>query len=221
MNTAKQTQTPLNYKLFKDNYDVQVTDSTPSLETIDLLKPFEDRVGGSMLFEGKQCITTINVKEFPTEGFLVTAVVNFDGSGSSSPQSIVANSDSGGFALERVSGSFSGISYGNCLRFGVYVKGAYHYATSPPISPTIFPPTILLDNTHSYFIIGAFDGKGKVRLFVDNKLVATSTGEELTGGVGLSASPIVIGADPQGLKDRRYFFNGKIQQVMVQRWNDH
>jgi hypothetical protein len=37
----------------------------------------------------------------------------------------------------------------------------------------------------------------------------------------LNYSPIVLGADPQGATDRRYFFKGKIQQVMVPRWRNH
>ena len=37
----------------------------------------------------------------------------------------------------------------------------------------------------------------------------------------LNNSPAVIGADPQGATDRRYFVKGKIQQVMVQKWRNH
>ena len=43
----------------------------------------------------------------------------------------------------------------------------------------------------------------------------------ISGGVTLNNSPVVIGADPQGATDRRYFFKGKIQQVMVQKWRNH
>jgi hypothetical protein len=34
-------------------------------------------------------------------------------------------------------------------------------------------------------------------------------------------SPITVGADPQGWGDPRFFFTGRVQQVMVQGWEGH
>ena len=58
-----------------------------------------------------------------------------------------------------------------------------------------------------------------VRLWVNN--VERMASASISGGVTLNNSPVVIGADPQGATDRRYFFKGKIQQVMVQKWRNH
>ena len=36
--------------------------------------------------------------------------------------------------------------------------------------------------------------------------------------MGWNDSPVVLGADPQGETERRFYFSGKIQQVMVLTW---
>lgn len=201
MNTAQQTAWPLTYRRTGPTaYAVAQGSSTPALEVLSVTSD-EDRVGGSMVFSGAQSVTTWQADNDSNGGYLVSAVVNFDDLTSGDTAAIVAKSDSGGFALEQAGGT---------LRFGVFVNGAYRYATAPLTS---------FNGTNSYFIVGAYDGNGAVRLWVNN--VEGVPSASVSGGVGLNTSPIVIGADPQGATERRYFFKGKIQQVMVQRWRNH
>lgn len=201
MNTARQTAWPLTYQRTNGTrYAVPQSATTPTLESLAVTSD-EDRVGGSMVFSGAQSVTTWQADNDVNGGYLVSAVVNFDDLTSGATASILAKSDAGAFALEQT---------GTTLRFGVYVGGAYHYATASLVA---------LNGTNSYFIVGAYDGNGAVRLWVNN--VEGLPSATVVGGVGLNTSPIVIGADPQGATDRRYFFKGKIQQVMVQRWRNH
>lgn len=201
MNTGPQTAYPLTYKRTNaSDYPVGQSNGTPTLEVLSVTSD-EDRVGGSMVFDGTQSLTTWDADNASAGGFLVTAVVNFDDLSSGATGSLLAKSDAGGFALEQA---------GTQLRFGVYVNGAYTYATAPLSA---------FNGTDSYFIVGAYDGAGAVRLWVNN--VERTASASISGGVGLNDSPVVIGADPQGATNRRYFFKGKIQQVMVQRWRNH
>jgi hypothetical protein len=201
MNTAQQTGYPLTYKRTNaTDYSVSSGTDTPALEVLSVTSD-EDRVGGSMVFAGAQAVTGYDADNASTGGFLVTAVVNFDDLTSGATESIVAKSDAGGFTLEQS---------GTTLRFGVYVNGAYTYATAPLSG---------FNGTDSYFIIGAYDGSGAVRLWVNN--VEKTASASISGGVGLNDSPVVIGADPQGATTRRYFAKAKVQQVMVQKWRNH
>lgn len=201
MNTGPQTAYPLTYKRTNTaDYPVGQSNGTPALEVLSVTSD-EDRVGGSMVFDGTQSLTTWDADNAGTGGFLVTAVVNFDDLTSGATRSLLAKSDAGGFALEQA---------GTQLRFGVYVNGGYTYATAPLSA---------FNGTDSYFIVGAYDGAGAVRLWVNN--VERTASASISGGVGLNDSPVVIGADPQGATNRRYFFQGKVQQVMVQRWRNH
>ena len=201
MNTAQQTGYPLTYKRTNaTDYSVSSGTDTPALEVLSVTSD-EDRVGGSMVFAGAQAVTGYDADNTSTGGFLVTAVVNFDDLTSGATETIVAKSDAGGFTLEQS---------GTTLRFGVYVNGAYTYATAPLSG---------FNGTDSYFIVGAYDGSGAVRLWVNN--VEKTASASVTGGVGLNDSPVVIGADPQGATTRRYFAKAKVQQVMVQKWRNH
>jgi hypothetical protein len=201
MNTAQQTAYPLTYKRTGTaDSSVGESNGTPMLEVLAVTSD-EDRVGGSMVFEGAQSVTTWDADNAAAGGFLVTAVVNFDDLTPAATASIVAKSDAGGFALEQT---------GTVLRFGVYVGGTYTYATAPLSA---------FNGTDSYFIVGAYDGDGAVRLWVNN--VERTASASISGGVGLDNSPVVIGADPQGATNRRFFFKGKIQQVIVQKWRNH
>lgn len=155
----------------------------------------------SLGLHGAQSITAWDGSNAAGGGFLVTAVVGFNDLASGATGAIMAKSDSGGFALEQA---------GSDLRFGVYVAGSYRYA-SVPLST--------FNSSDTYFIVGAYDGNGAVRLWANNTERGASA--PVKGGVGLNHSPIVIGADPQGATERRFYFNGRIQQVMVQRWRDH
>lgn len=201
MNTGPQTAYALSYKRTDTtNYNIAQGRNTPSLEVLSVTSD-QDRVGGSLVFSGGQSILTWDADNGSGEGFLVSAVVNFDDLRSGSTAAILAKSDAGGFVLERRA---------NQLRFGVYVGGTYHYATAP------LPG---FKGTSSYFIVGAYDGEGAVRLWVNNTEQTASA--SVSGGVGLNNSPVVIGANPQGATRQRFYFSGKIQQVMLQRWRKH
>jgi len=201
INTAQQTGYPLHSKRTgTTDYAHASGTATPGFELLATASD-EDRVGGSMVFTGAQSLTTYDADNAASGGFLVSAVVNFDDLTSGATAAIVAKSDSGGFALEQA---------GTQLRFGVHVNGAYTYATAPLAG---------FNGTDSYFIVGAYDGNGAVRLWVNN--VEKTASASISGGVTANDSPVVIGADPQGATERRYFFKGKVQQVMVQKWRDH
>ncbi len=201
LNTAQQNSYPLNYqRTGVTDYPLPAGSGTPALEWLAAASD-EDRVGGSMVFAGGQSLTTWDADNDTAGGYLVTAVVNFDDLNPATTASIIAKSDSGGFALEQDAGS---------LRFGVHANGSYHYASVPMTA---------FNGTDSYFIIGAYDGNGAVRLWVNNAERTPSIA--VTGGVTQNNSPVVIGADPQGATDRRFFFKGKVQQVAVQKWRDH
>ncbi len=201
LNTASQSSYPLRYQRGNaTTYQLPSSATAPGLEWLTPAAD-EDRVGGSMVFTGSQSLTTWDADNNANGGYLVSAVLNFDDLNPATTASIVAKSDSGGFALEQDGGK---------LRFGVHVNGSYYYATAPLSA---------FNGTQSYFIIGAYDGNGAVRLWVNNREYTPSA--SVGGGVTPNNSPVVIGADPQGQTDRRFFFKGKIQQVMVQKWRDH
>ena len=201
LNTAQQTGYPLSYRRTNGTgYPIAQGSATPAFELLSVASD-EDRVGGSMVFSGGQSVGTWDADNDAAGGFLVTAVVNFDDLASGSTAAILAKSDTGGFALEQ---------YATQLRFGVYVNGSYSYATAPLSA---------FNGTDSYFLVGAYDGSGAVRLWVNN--VEQTASASISGGVGQNNSPVVIGADPQGASTRRFYFSGKIQQAMVQRWRNH
>ncbi|MEG1201408.1 MAG: LamG-like jellyroll fold domain-containing protein [Comamonas sp.] len=201
LNTATQASYPLQYQRANaTSYQLPSGVGAPALEWLAPAAD-EDRVGGSMVFAGGQSLTTWDADNTADGGYLVTAVVNFDDLAPKATASILAKSDGGGFALEQT---------GTGLRFGVHVNGTYYYATAPLST---------FNGTQSYFIIGAYDGNGAVRLWVNNREQLPSV--SISGGVTHNNSPVVIGADPQGATERRFHFSGKIQQVMVQKWRDH
>jgi hypothetical protein len=144
------------------------------------------------------------------EGHLVSACVGLEDTNipDGSTQSIIAKTDAGGFGLELHNPP--GVS-STVLRFGVRVENSYVYATAP---------TNLLSNQRNHHIIAAYDGDGGVRMWIDgsNRSVKVSNA---TGEVVQNDSPVVVGADPQGSKDRRFFFRGLIQNIHVQSWGNH
>lgn len=179
------------------------------LPTFEVLGTGEDRYGGSLVFAAgeQRSLGFTPVDNNPAEGYLVTAVVNFDklNLAEGATSTILANSDTAGFALELHNEG------GTVLRFGVRVGGAYRYASLPATR---------LNPDDSFFIIGAYGGDGEVGLWIDNAgtdVTVTKT----AGGVEVSDSPLVLGADPQEVTGRRYHFSGKIQQAQVQRWGPH
>jgi hypothetical protein len=144
----------------------------------------------------------------PDEGYFVVAVFQADvlsGSGWDT-QAILSKADSGGFALELDR------SPASILRFGVRVASAYEYATQPSSS---------LSSTKLHFVIGAYDGNGKVRMWVDATDSGVTESSGITGGVVQNDSPIRIGADPEGASGTRFYFDGAIQLVSVHKWRNH
>lgn len=202
LNAAAQSAYPLSYRR-AGAPDVLIGQSngTPLFDRGPVASDRTGPVGGGLLFQGMHSITTWNAGNAANGGFLVTASVSFNDLKSGATAAIIAKSDSGGFTLEQA---------GPLLRFGVYVGGNYVYASVPLTT---------FNEGDSYFITASYDGNGAVRLWANN--IERTASAPIKGGVGLNNSPIVIGADPQGAVDRRYFFNGRVQQVMVQRWHDH
>ncbi len=143
------------------------------------------------------------------EGFLVSLVVRFrdvalaDGE----TKTVLASSSLGGFTLEiHDPGTNPSV-----LRFGVYVGGAYAYATYPLAS---------VPTDRSMMLTGAYDGNGGVYLWIDNATTGTTSGTA-SGGIGASPVPITLGADPQSGGTARYFSDVDVQMAMVQHWGAH
>ena len=120
---------------------------------------------------------------------------------------IFSKADSGGFALE-VHGGWTG----PYLRFGVHIDGEYRYAERTLVG---------LDTTVSHFIMGAYDGDGRVRLWLNNSDSLVDETAEYDSGVTENDSPVRLGADPEGSTSTRYHFTGRIQMAMLQKWRDH
>ena len=141
-------------------------------------------------------------------GYVVSAVVNFDNLSlpDGATQVVVGKADSASFSLELADPSGSAAPV---LRFGVFVNGAYRYATYP---------TAKLNLTKSYIVTGAYNGHGEVRMWIGNSSAGVTSGGSYTGGVALNNSPAIIGADPQGTTGAGYFFDGKIQQITIVKW---
>lgn len=169
----------------------------------------QNRFGGSFVFNKnlQQAVRLFDADNVTSGGYFVTAVVDFDDLSldANETQAVVQKADSGAFALElHRPGTGAAV-----LRFGVFVNGAYHYA-SHSVSG--------LSEANSYHLIGAYDGSGCVHLWVDMRNTSSSC---QTGGVVQNNSPITLGADPQGATQQRYFLSGKLQQVSVLAWNNH
>ncbi|MCA9514876.1 MAG: hypothetical protein KC635_08040 [Myxococcales bacterium] len=165
--------------------------------------------GSSMGFEASasRALTTWDADHDPGDGYLVMANVSFAQLALSDfeTQVIVGKADAGGFSLE-LANAADGV--GTVLRFGVHVNGTYVYASRPANT---------LSTERAYFVVGAYDGSGGVRLLVDgsdaNVVIASTTGQ-----VTQNDSPVVIGADPQGVTTRRWWLSGRVQVVHVASW---
>ena len=120
-----------------------------------------------------------------------------------STMALLNKSDAGGFALE-----LHGEGGGTVLRFGVRVGADYVYATLDAAR---------LDPGVSYVVTGAYDGDGGVRMWLDNDDAGVAV-ETVAGGVVTNDTPVVLGADPQGPDERRFFFDGDVQHVQLLRW---
>ena len=157
----------------------------------------------------KEIVTFYDADNIPRQGYFITAVVEFDdlALADGETSAILSKADSGGFALELHNPIGSG---GTVLRFGVYV-GGYVYGTVP---------ASLLNTTDSFLLTGAYDGDGGVWLWV-NHSSDNLTKDQASGGVGWNSSPVLLGADPQGVGGSRFHFSGKVQQAQVQAWGSH
>ena len=142
------------------------------------------------------------------QGYFLMMVVQMDILGGTGwdVQALASKADSGGFALELEN------SWGNNLRYGVRVDDGYEYATLD---------TFHLSTDQLHYIIGTYDGNGRVRLWVDGSDSWVSTSGVLSSGVVQNNSPIRIGADPEGQSGARYFFDGKVQSMSLLKWRDH
>jgi len=153
-------------------------------------------------------IADVNGDNDPGEGYFVVAVYKPDllqGNGFDT-QAIVSKADSGGFALE-IDREPSRV-----LRYGVRVGGGYEYATQS---------TSYQSSSQLHFVIGAFDGNGKVRLWLDGSDTGVTESAVLSNGVQQNDVPIRIGADPQGTTATRFYFDGAIQMISIHKWSNH
>jgi len=184
----------------------------PSIET---LPAGEDRFGTSLVFASaqQQYIPLYDADNDVSTGYFVSTVVNFDNMipADGDTSVLLGKADAGSFSLELFNPAGNGDTDA-VLRFGVYVAGSYRYATYPAGQ---------LSGTRSYLITGAFDGDGGTWLWVDNDASATTSAAAVTGGVVQNDSTMLLGADPQGAAAPRFFFSGKIQMVLVQKWANH
>ena len=167
--------------------------------------------GDALLFNASMdnALPLYDADNLPGEGFLIAVTVEFDDVDLARDEvvAIFSKADSGGFALELVGGWF-----GTYLRFGVHQGGEYSYADVSIGG---------LDLDHAHFIMGTYDGAGRVRLWVNNSDSGVDESAVLSGGVTTNDVPALLGADPQGLTDTRYHFTGRIQMAMLQTWRDH
>lgn len=168
----------------------------------------EKYFGGALKFSpaSQEYVKFYDADNIASKGLLIAAVVNFDEIeiADGDTAAIVSKTDGAGAALELHNPSGSATTV---LRYSVNVGGAYHSADYPMSN---------LNAADTYLIVAGYDGDGSARLFVNHREAGQSG--SLTGGITLNNSPWLIGADPQGSDDQRFFFNGKVQMVSVQRW---
>ena len=90
--------------------------------------------------------------------------------------------------------------------------GEYEYAT-------VSSSALSTDQLHMF--IGAFDGNGKVRLWLDASDSGVSESGSLSEGVDTNDVPIRLGADPEGASGSRYHFDGAVQMISIHKWRNH
>jgi hypothetical protein len=173
----------------------------------------EDLFGGYLQFTKnmKQYLKFYDADNDAAYGYFLTVVVNFDALSiaNGDTNSIIAKTDGGSFALELYrAGPFTP----TVLRCAMHVNGSYHYASYP---------VAYLNDTDSYFVTCAYDGDGKVRLWINNSDSSVSESSSVKGGVTLNNSPVLMGADPQGATAQRFHSSIKVQQMSLQKWSAH
>ena len=142
-------------------------------------------------------------------GYLACTVVKFNDLTLSNGEtnSFLTKADGAGFTIELHNPAGAAATV---LRFGVNVNGQYKYATYP--AP-------LLNTSDSFIITGAYDGNGGVWMFVNNNHSSVTNGSA-SGGVAHNNTKILLGADPQGNSNQRFFSSVEIQMCNVQNWNE-
>ncbi len=216
MNVWNQGGTSGKVKWYRGNttaYDALVGGAgQPTLETLPV---GQDRFGTSLVFAAaqKQSIPLYDADNDPTTGYFVAAVVNFDQTipADGDTSVLLGKADSGSFSLELFNPAGNGDTDA-VLRFGVHVTDSYRYATYPAGQ---------LNGTQSYFVTAAFDGEGGTWLWVNNDSSASTSAAAVTGGATQNDSTMLLGADPQGTATPRFFFSGRIQMALVQKWANH
>ena len=145
----------------------------------------------------------------PGAGFFLATTVEFDDVDldNGEKQAIFSKADDGGFALELRGGALT-----TSLRFSVHIDGSYRYAEKTLVG---------IDTSKSHFIMAAYDGDGRVRLWLNNSDDWVDESSIYTTGVTENDSPVRLGADPEGSTSTRYHFSGRIQMAMLQKWRDH
>jgi hypothetical protein len=142
----------------------------------------------------------------PDEGYFVVVVFRPDVLTGSDVQAIFSKADAGGFAVELAP------SPSSILRFGARVLTSYEYATKP---------TSALSTNRLHLMMGAYDGNGKLRMWVDASDSGVTETATMSSGVVQNDSPIRIGADPEGVSNTRFYFDGAIQMVSLHKWRNH
>lgn len=178
--------------------------------------PLEDMTGRALQFDASQTEALVfHDADVPAgDGYFASALVNLTRTGlaPSTTHVLVGKADGGAFSLELRS---DGSGEAETLRFGVFVDdpvlGADYYYASANVG------ALGINGTDSYLVVGAYNGSGRVGLYVNGRLAAEST-EVITGGVVPNDSPVVVGGDPDGPGGVRFHFDGMIQMVSVQRW---
>jgi len=181
-------------------------DARPSLHT-DGSNPPEDRYGGSLFFDDTDHLPFHDGDNRPDGGYLVAVVANFDTLqvAEGGTAALLSKAENSGFSLELFRDP--GATTKTLLRFSVFVGGTYHYATYD---------ATLLNGNDSYFVVGAYDGAGKVRLWVNG--VEGTPSATLSGGVETNDLNIVVAANPAPNDTFGSYWGGLVQSVMVVDW---
>ena len=104
------------------------------------------------------------------------------------------------------------------LRFGVRVGGVAHHAVVAASH---------LSTTSSHLVVGAWDGAGPVRLWIDGEsasdLDPTAVEPVVTGGLDDAEHPLVVGAQPLDLAtgEAEWHVDGRLQHLHVAAWGVH
>ena len=186
------------------------TAGAPSTES---LGPGEDRFGTSLVFDASQSqfVSFYDADQAVSTGFFVAIVVNFDALSlaDGDTQVLLGKANAGRFFTRDAQ------SYG-CHWHHLALRCLRRWC----LSLRYVPSASSLDGSAAHFVIGAYDGNGAVRMWVDNDASGTTSDGPYTSGVVQNDVPVLLGADPQDGSER-FFFSGKVQMALVQDWANH